>query len=766
MTDTRVVVVMPAYNEAEGLPGFIDDIRDAASAAGRTVRFAIVDDRSTDGTAEAVRALGDDTVTVVTADENRGHGPTALASYRLGLGEGADVIVHVDGDGQFHGRDIVRVIAALESSGADCVHGVRHDRTDPWFRRAISLILRFAVLVIARRPIPDINTPLRAYRPAALRRLLDDVPADALVPHVHFSIAESAHGFSVEHVAVTSIPRRGTGPTGTMWGGGRSRLLPSSRLVRFVAGALGELWRVDITPVWTRPRTTWVGLVPPLVVALAVVVVAYLPLAVAGVITRDSGVFTYTGRVMVMGGMPYVDSWDHKGPITYLVNALAWSTGLGIRGVIVLEALWLLAGLVALAAIWRRVLGAAPICIGIVLVGASYVGTYEGGNFTETWLFPLQLVAYSLTAVALLRRGRTLPPGPAVGLGVVLGLAAAFAALTRVNNGIGIGVVILVLLVRIRRPARIRFAIALVATGAAIVAPVLVWLGARHALPAMIDEYVGYSVAYSAQDVGTRAGAISTFVQSLIFTPSGIAGIAVLTAVVVVGGVRRRLAARDGAGLAGSTVFAVIALAFLADAASQLVAHRAYVHYAVTALAALAVLPLIAWSGNRGVAPTRPDRKALASSAVAVLALAVVFGSTGVAAYDRVRAMLSNGVFVAGSYQNAIVDYVDAHTDADQRVLVHGAETWILSAADRTSVTPITYLLPVAVGYGDLPERYRRDIEADPPALIVEAPDVCGISAPCPPDQAYFGGLNTFVAAHYTIDADIDGFRFWLPTGR
>ena len=119
------------------------------------------------------------------------------------------------------------------------------------------------------------------------------------------------------------------------------------------------------------------------------------------------------------------------------------------------------------------------------------------------------------------------------------------------------------------------------------------------------------------------------------------------------------------------------------------------------------------------------------------------------------------GVFVAGSYQAQIVDRVLAETSPDDRVLVHGAETWILAASQRLSPTAITYSLPVEQGYGGLPEQYLADVTAFPPALIVESPVSCGISIACPAEKDHFAGLAPWVASSYRLEGDVVGFRFW-----
>lgn len=246
MTLRHLAIVMPAFNEAEGIRGFIDEIRESVSSLADRVTFHIADDRSTDATASVLDDVSD--VTVEVQPLNRGHGPTALAAYRAGLATDPEVLVHVDGDGQFYGSDFPRLIDALDAEGADVVHGVRDGRTDPWYRKVLTGSVGLLIAVFAGRRIPDVNTPLRAYRPEALRLLVDAIPADATVPHVHFSLAEARGGFTVRYLRVASIPRRGASTTGTMWGRGNAVTLPPKRLRQFVRLALVEAWTLSLRP--------------------------------------------------------------------------------------------------------------------------------------------------------------------------------------------------------------------------------------------------------------------------------------------------------------------------------------------------------------------------------------------------------------------------------------------------------------------------------------------------------------------------------------
>lgn len=245
MSTDHLVVVMPAFNEAEGLPGFIAEMRDHLAPIASRLTFVVADDRSTDDTVAVLRALEAPDILVEPQPVNRGHGPTALAAYRAGMALQPEVLIHVDGDGQFLGEDFPRVLAAL-TPGTDVVHGVRQSRTDPWFRKAITAVVRGVVGAAAGHRVADVNTPLRVYRPAALAALLETLPESAEVPHVHFSLAEARAGFVVAEVAVTSIPRRGSTETGTMWGSVRKPALPPKRLRQFVGRARKELWQLSL----------------------------------------------------------------------------------------------------------------------------------------------------------------------------------------------------------------------------------------------------------------------------------------------------------------------------------------------------------------------------------------------------------------------------------------------------------------------------------------------------------------------------------------
>lgn len=245
MTYGTVVVVMPAHNEQEGIAEFVLEVAAFLEPHVENLQFIVVDDRSTDETARVLADLSSTVPIIVLRNaENLGHGPSALRAWQAGLDSGADIVIHVDGDGQFLGRDFPRLLAAL--ADADGVHGARANRTDAWYRRLLTRSVRLLARPLTGTWVADVNTPLRAYHRTVIEQLLRRVPANSLVPHVHFSILEQRLGLTISQCEVISIPRRGSVVGGTMWGAAvKPRLLPSRRLVVFAWRALWEVLRLD-----------------------------------------------------------------------------------------------------------------------------------------------------------------------------------------------------------------------------------------------------------------------------------------------------------------------------------------------------------------------------------------------------------------------------------------------------------------------------------------------------------------------------------------
>jgi glycosyltransferase involved in cell wall biosynthesis len=251
----NVAVAIPAYNEADGIGGFLQEIDRALAPSTSKLQLIVADDASTDGTLdvlEAIRPSLTAELVVITSPVNRGHGPSLMEAYRRALRDDPDYVLQVDGDGQFHGSDLRRVLVLLMDD-AHAVSGVRRFRQDPWFRMTMTRLVRTylhqSFNVLAR----DANCPLRGYDAAVLRDLLPILPGDALIPNLYLTVLASRRGLALLEVDVSHRVRRGRSAEGS--GLGRDRSPIPWRLVRFSLMAFRESrsfrGRMD-TPAWAR----------------------------------------------------------------------------------------------------------------------------------------------------------------------------------------------------------------------------------------------------------------------------------------------------------------------------------------------------------------------------------------------------------------------------------------------------------------------------------------------------------------------------------
>lgn len=237
-----LALAIPAYNEADGIGEFLNELDQTLSSACDEHWFVVVDDTSSDNTVEVLNELAQTLkgeLIVVENDVNLGHGPTVLKAYRRAIATGAEWILQVDGDGQFFGSDI-ETVAAKAASGNTIITGQRSTRFDPWYRRVVTSTLPLTLRLgfgVSRR---DVNCPFRLYRSDVLGPMLDQVPADSLTPHVLLTIIEERSGQPTSEVVVQHRPRRGDSEVGTTWRQGRNIIVPQ-RLVKFCANAARQL---------------------------------------------------------------------------------------------------------------------------------------------------------------------------------------------------------------------------------------------------------------------------------------------------------------------------------------------------------------------------------------------------------------------------------------------------------------------------------------------------------------------------------------------
>ena len=163
-----MAVIMPAHNEAGVISSVIGRI--PSEIDGMSVTAVVVDDGSTDGTAEAARRSGALVVRHVT---NLGVGAATLTGFRAARMLNADVIVTMDSDGQHDPEEISSLVHSLVEGQFDVVIGSRILSPDgmPLSRIGANLLLNAITFVVYGKVVSDSQSGFKAVSRYALERM-------------------------------------------------------------------------------------------------------------------------------------------------------------------------------------------------------------------------------------------------------------------------------------------------------------------------------------------------------------------------------------------------------------------------------------------------------------------------------------------------------------------------------------------------------------------------------------------------------------------
>lgn len=201
----RILIIIPAYNEAENIVATVQDVWENAPFAD----VLVVNDGSADGTAGILAANGIPHVNLI---RNLGIGGAVQTGYKYALQHGYDVAVQFDGDGQHCAEYIGALVEPIERGEADLVVGSRFKGETDGFKssamRRLGINILSAVLKAAStNKVQDVTSGFRAANRRAVELFAAYYPDDYPEPESLALIARK--GLALSEVPVVMRERVG-----------------------------------------------------------------------------------------------------------------------------------------------------------------------------------------------------------------------------------------------------------------------------------------------------------------------------------------------------------------------------------------------------------------------------------------------------------------------------------------------------------------------------------------------------------------------------
>lgn len=194
-TRRNFAVIIPALNEVENVPDLVREFAALFARYELSGDIVLVDDGSTDGTAERARELGDGHWKVVSHRRNFGKTEAMLTGAQT---TDAEYLILFDADLQHSPEEVVRYLAKLEE-GWDIVTGRKVGKYE---KKNVSGIYNRLNRWLFKVPVSDLNS-MKGFR----REILDEISLRHDW-HRFFVVLAYAEGFSVTELDITLHPRR------------------------------------------------------------------------------------------------------------------------------------------------------------------------------------------------------------------------------------------------------------------------------------------------------------------------------------------------------------------------------------------------------------------------------------------------------------------------------------------------------------------------------------------------------------------------------
>ena len=198
-------IVMPAFNEGQILSKTVIHCHQQILSNFERGEIIIVDDCSTDNTAEVIKELIDrfgDCIRLIRNRENLGHGPSLIRGLHAAR---CKYVFVIDSDYQHIPHDFWKLFPKMNRYHV--ATGLRSHRKDPMHRLILSKCANRLVASLFQCSLKDMNIPFKLFKKECLDTVLLYVPKNFKVPSILLVAIALKLGFKVVQLEVTHLPR-------------------------------------------------------------------------------------------------------------------------------------------------------------------------------------------------------------------------------------------------------------------------------------------------------------------------------------------------------------------------------------------------------------------------------------------------------------------------------------------------------------------------------------------------------------------------------
>jgi Glycosyltransferases involved in cell wall biogenesis len=197
MSNTKIAIVIPVYNEKENLPTLMQRLIAVMQSLGKSYQIIFIDDGSSDNSLEILKEFSQKpSVKIVELTRNYGQHAAILAGFSV---SSAEIVITMDADLQNPPEEIPNLVKVMEEGNYDVVGTIRRGRKDSFWRIIPSKIINMVARKITGVSLRDWGCMLRAYRRSVVERMIQCHEHSTFIPALATLFSKRVTEIEVAH---------------------------------------------------------------------------------------------------------------------------------------------------------------------------------------------------------------------------------------------------------------------------------------------------------------------------------------------------------------------------------------------------------------------------------------------------------------------------------------------------------------------------------------------------------------------------------------